>query len=583
MNTGRRQQIVRNYTISDWLSKKHPNSALWYNAAVNALPENGLTALLALAPTGAHAVLRGLAAAQARHHLFCIQPGTLVPVVVGVSGGADSVCLLHALHQLAPHWGLALHVAHLDHALRPESAADAAWVAAQAQRLGLPLHTARLASGQLDGHPAGLEAAARQARYAFLHATACAVGDAGGPACVAVAHHQDDQAETVLMHFLRGSGPAGLAGMAWVAPLPHPQTDGAEVRLVRPLLGVRRAEILAYCAAYGLSWRDDASNQDTGLLRNRIRHLLLPQLAEINPALVATLGRTADLFAAETARSRRLDQAALDALRLDSAASSPDRCLLDARGLAALDLATRRGVLRLALAHLGVDLRDAGLETIDRLLDALATARHSSGPHPLIDDVAWTLLGAPPDAPNTPPRLSLHRAAALPVQPDHPYLASPAERLSRLLPPQGALDAGGWRLSSTLTTPDGLPPTWRNGRDPWSAAVDAGPCAELRLCAAQPGMKFAPLGMAGRQRSLGDLFTDRKTPVALRAGWPVLVDAQGDVMWVCGLALAHAAAITPQTQQVRILTWRPARTALGPAAADLATRGQAAIEQAATE
>ncbi|MCC6169569.1 MAG: tRNA lysidine(34) synthetase TilS [Caldilineaceae bacterium] len=541
-----------------------------------------MSALLDPAQAGTHAVLRGLAAAQARHHLFSGQTSAPLPVVVGVSGGADSVCLLHALRQFAPHWGLALHVAHLDHALRPQSAADAAWVAALAQRLELPLHTARLAPGQLDDHPAGLEAAARAARYAFLHVTACAVGDAAGPACVAVAHHQDDQAETVLIHFLRGSGPAGLAGMAWAAPLPHPA--GAAVWLVRPLLGVRRADILVYCAAYGLSWRDDASNQDTRLLRNQIRHTILPQLTEINPALVVTLGRTADLFAAEAARSRRIDQAALDALRLDAASPSPDRCLLDAGGLGVLDLATRRGVLRLALAYLGVDLRDAGLETIDRLLDALGEAQHSSGPHPLIGGIAWTLISAPPDAPPaTPRRLSLHRAAVLPVQPDHPYLASPAERLPRLLPPQGALAAGEWRLTSTLATPDGLPSTWRSSHDPWFAAVDAGPCAELHLCAAQPGMKIAPLGMAGRQRSLGDLFTDHKTPVALRAGWPVLVDAQGDVVWVCGLALAHAAAITSQTQQVRILTWRPAHSAASATAAELATGGQAAVTQAAAE
>jgi tRNA(Ile)-lysidine synthase len=481
-----------------------------------------------------------------------------VPVIVGVSGGADSVCLLHALHQFTPHWGLALHIAHLDHALRPQSAEDAAWVAALAQRLELPYHTARLASGQLEGQPAGLEAAARAARYAFLHAAACAVGEEGKPACVAVAHHQDDQAETLLMHFLRGSGPAGLAGMAWVAPLPHP--EGPPVRLIRPFLGVRRADILAYGGAYGLTWREDASNQDTSLLRNRIRQTILPQLEAINPALTATLGRTADLFAAEAERSRRIDQVAFDALRRDSGSPAPDRCILDAEGLAALDRATRRGVLRLALTDLGVDLRDAGLETIDRLLDALAATTHSSGPHPLIDDVAWTLLGG---AAQTQARLSLHRAAALPVPIDRPYLASPTDRLPRPLAPQGMLSAGTWRLTSRLTTPDALPAAWCSGDDPWFAAVDADACPALMLCGAQPGMKIAPLGMASQTRSVGDLLTDHKTPVALRAGWPVVVDAQGRVVWVCGLALAHHARITAQTRRVRILTWEQTTSTFG--------------------
>src|SRR5690606_35683534 len=164
----------RNYTISDRLSKKHPNIALWYNAAVNAL-----TALIHQAPAGAIPVLQSLADAQDQHRLFPAHAGTTVPVVVGVSGGADSVCLAHALHQIAPIWGLSLHVAHLDHALRPDSAQDAAWVAAFARRLGLPLHSARLPADQLAGHPSGLEAAARAARYAFLHDTACAVGTTG--------------------------------------------------------------------------------------------------------------------------------------------------------------------------------------------------------------------------------------------------------------------------------------------------------------------------------------------------------------------------------------------------------------------
>ncbi len=533
----------RNYTISDRLSKKHPNTALWYNAAVNAL-----TALIRQAPAGAVPVLQSLADAQDQHRLFPAHAGTTVPVVVGVSGGADSVCLVHALRQVVPIWGLTLHVAHLDHALRPDSAQDAAWVAAFARRLGLPLHSMRLSADQLAGHPGGLEAAARAARYAFLHDTACAVGTTGNPALVAVAHHQEDQAETVLMNFLRGSGPAGLAGMAWDAPLPH--VAEMPVRLVRPLLGVRRAAILAYCAAYDLTWRVDASNQDTGLLRNRIRHILLPQLAEINPSIVATLGRTADLFAAEAARSQRIDEEALQQTRLDAAAPSPDRMVLDADRLAALDLATRRGVIRLALAALGLDLRDVGLDTIDRLIDAAITTPYSSGPHPLAGEIAWTLIGG------APRRLCLHRTAALPVQPDHPFLASPADRQPRPIPLEGTIATGAWRLTSSLIPVLSLPPGWRSSDTPWRAVMDAEESAQLTLAAAQPGMKIAPLGMAGKQRSVGDLLTDHKVPVAIRSGWPVVLDGAGRVVWACGLALSHHARIRSQTERARILTWQ---------------------------
>lgn len=521
---------------------------LWYNAPVKLLTRDALTVLSHQVPAGALPVLHSLATAQHHHQLFPSSAGAALPVIVGISGGADSVCLLHALQQVAPAWGLALHIAHLDHALRADSGQDAAWVVALARRLDLPLHTARLSAGELTGRPGGLEAAARAARYAFLHATACAIGDEAGPACVAVAHHQDDQAETVLMNFLRGSGPAGLAGIAWVASLPH--TEGAAVRLVRPLLGVRRSDILAYCAAYGLSWREDASNQDTSLLRNRIRADLLPRLAEINPALVATLGRSAELFAAEAERGQRIDHAALDALRLDSATPSAERIVLDADRLPTLELATRRGALRLALAHLGMELRVAGFEAIDRLLEAVTSTHHSSGPHPLGAGIVWTLLGG------APRRLSLHRATALPVQPDGPYLAHARDRRPHAIPAQGNITRGGWRLESRLTTPDALSPSWRAG-DLWQVSVDATACAELRLTVPQPGMKIAPLGMAGRQRSVGDLFTDHKVPVALRSGRPVVVDAAGHVVWVCGLALAHHAAITPTTQSVRVLHWQP--------------------------
>src|SRR5690606_19111134 len=132
-----------------------------------------------------------------------------------------------------------------------------------------------------------------------------------------------------------------------------------------------------------------------------------------------------------------------------------------------------------------------------------------------------------------------HRTGALPVQPDHPFLASPAERLPHAIPQEGAIAAGAWRLTSNLAPVAALPPGWRSNRDPWYAFLDAAVCAQLTLAAAQPGMKIASLGMAGKQRSVGDLLTDHKVPVALRPGWPVVLDVEQRVVWVCGLALSH--------------------------------------------
>jgi tRNA(Ile)-lysidine synthase len=467
-------------------------------------------------------------------------------VVVGVSGGADSICLLHALRQCAAALQLTLHVGHLDHGLRPESGEDAAFVVQLALEWGLPIHTVRLASGALTGTGEGVEAAARRARYGFLGEVAHRVGGADAPALVAVAHHQEDQAETVLINFLRGSGPAGLAGMGWTAALP----GSDQVRLVRPLLGASRAEVRGYLAAYGLTWREDASNLDSGYLRNRVRHLLLPSLKSVNPALVETLARTADLFAAEAARGEQIDQAALAATRLETDDAEPVmRVVLDLERFARLDLATQRGVLRLALAELGADLRDVGLAGIDRLLDGVANAIRG-GPHPLHGNLVWTVVGE---------HLSLHRQDALPVQPDHPHLAG-AERLPLPIPLDGELVAAGWRLHSAVCAVGELPSGWRSKNQPWAAVLDAERAQTLWLTTPErlnrPGAVIAPLGLAGHHKTLGDLFTDHKTPVALRPGWPLVVDETGQVVWVCGLTVGHGARITAATRQVRALAWR---------------------------
>jgi tRNA(Ile)-lysidine synthetase-like protein len=144
-------------------------------------------------------LLRALAAAAAQHSLFPAHPDITQPVIVAVSGGADSVCLLHALVQLAGAWGLALHVAHIDHRLRPQSGEDSRFVAELAAQYGLPLHVTRLDPAALRADRRGLEAAARHARYTSLCAVARAVSPPKAVPCVAVAHHADDQAETVLL------------------------------------------------------------------------------------------------------------------------------------------------------------------------------------------------------------------------------------------------------------------------------------------------------------------------------------------------------------------------------------------------
>ena len=208
-------------------------------------------------------------------------------VAVAVSGGADSLALLHALRALAGPRGWRLAVVTVDHGLRPGSAADAAFAADHAKALGLPALVRTLGPADLAPHrQAGPEGAARAARYGALWPAA----DELGCAWLATGHTLDDQAETVLLQLLRGAGPDGLAGMA--------VRSG---RLLRPLLRARRSETRACCAAIGLAWREDPTNAGDGPLRNRVRQQLLPLLEELRPGATQALARTAALAADERA------------------------------------------------------------------------------------------------------------------------------------------------------------------------------------------------------------------------------------------------------------------------------------------
>lgn len=209
-------------------------------------------------------------------------------VVVGVSGGADSLALLHLLSGWQRSLKLTLHVATLDHGLRGAAgAADADFVEHYCRENGLDCTRTRVdVSALAQQEHLGIEAAARLARYQFLGQTARQVSASS----VAVAHHADDQAETVLMHLLRGAGLHGLVGMLPSSPLPAFEP----IRLIRPLLSVTRSQIEAYCSAHGLRPRHDATNADTAMLRNRLRLEILPQLESVNPRVRLALAQLAD-------------------------------------------------------------------------------------------------------------------------------------------------------------------------------------------------------------------------------------------------------------------------------------------------
>jgi tRNA(Ile)-lysidine synthase len=326
-----------------------------------------------------------------------------------------------------------------------------------------------------------------------------------------------------------------------------------EVPLVRPLLALSRAALRDYLVTAGLTWREDATNQDTDRTRNAIRQDILPRLVRLNPNIAAVLAATAERLAAEAARAGQTDAAAFDNLLVGGDAATGSLAF-DLKRLLAADLATRRGVLRLALQRLGVDGRDAGHAAIERILARVGQDAASGGPYPLLDHIVWSVVGATSDRVAL---LSLHRRDALPLPPTQPLVA-PNLALPISIPVTGVVPLSeGWELHSVVCTPDDLPADWRDRHRPWRAFLDAGIAADLALTVPVRAMRVAPLGMAGHTRSLGDLFTDHKVPAAYRRGWPVVVDAAGgDVVWVCGLVLGERAALRPETRRVRCLAWQ---------------------------
>jgi len=477
--------------------------------------------------------------ADAEHGLFASGE----TVVVGVSGGPDSVALLDALRAFAPERGLRLHVGHLDHMLRPASTDDAAWVAGLAEEWAVPATLgARDVRHLAADSGRGIEEAGRVARYAFLAAVALR----SGAAAVAVAHTADDQAETVFMHFLRGSGLAGLRGMAPGSAYPLGAEEIAALedvrptagprwppRLVRPLLEVPRPDVEAWLAARGLAPRVDATNADPAFLRNRVRREVFPLLEAINPRLRETLRRNAAAVAGDLDFIER----AVAEIWPRLAEVRADRVLIAGDAWSALHPALQRRVLRRAVAELAGGARDVGWEHVEAARRAMSEDAGSlalpGGLRLRRDAGGFTLASGPPAIPSL--RLSAE------VTP----LAVPGE--ARL--------PGGWAIGAEARPArpsDVVPP-----RDRWQAWLDGDAVgAGLGVRARRPGDRIQPLGLGGRHKSLQDLFVDGRVPQALRDGWPVVV-AGDQVVWVPGLRLDERARVRPDTRRLVILRVRP--------------------------
>lgn len=478
-------------------------------------------------------LLRKLEAFLERQGLF--RPGERV--VVGVSGGPDSLCLLHALWSLREKRGLELLVAHCHHQLRGEEAErDAAAVAHLAQQLGLSLVLERVPVAQYRrAHHLSLEEAARELRYAFFSRVVRAQGAVG----VAVGHTADDQVETILLHWLRGSGLGGLRGM-------QPRTwyrvagEGEPLQIFRPLLEVSRQETEAYCAAAGLSPLQDSSNRDLRPLRNRVRWELLPRLRQLNPHIGQTLLRLSRSVGEDLALIEGLADAAWRELATEEAGLVR---FPTAKLLGLLPALRRRLLLRAAGHLLGPGKGPSALQ-VEAMLAALTKP-----------------VGTRIDLTGGFSFQIEYGSCQLSLRARSPVLFPPEERVYRI-PLPGCLKAWGWKVACTAHDSPREP---QEEAGPWRAELDAEAVGEeLWLRTRRPGDRFQPLGM-DRPKKLQDFFVDAKVPRARRDQVP-LVESPRGIVWVVGHRIAEWAKVTPQTKRVLSLTVYPGPEVTDPTA-----------------
>ena len=413
-------------------------------------------------------------------------PPRSATVVVGLSGGADSVALLDALASLRRRRGFRVVAAHLDHGLRAGSAADAAFCRDLCRRLGVALETGTAdVKGRARREKGGTEEAARRERYAFLRE----VEDRHGAVAVAVAHTRDDQAETFLLRLLRGAGSAGLGAMRAV--------NGD---ILRPMLEAGRQDVLAHLEARGLEHREDESNADLSVLRNRARHELLPYLeAKFNPRVRQALARAASVLSDEAGVLAEEGAVLLDAA--GDGRGHGDFVVVDRTAIASVTRALGRAAIRAALEQTG-GLRGVGLEHVDRVL-ALCGAAKASGKRLPLPGGREAVI-------------EFHHLRIGPRQrPSEPFSID-------LVVPGTAEIPGGFSIEA-LT--DGGP-----AESSGATAVVAAPEGPLTVRTRRPGDRVRA---KGRDMSLKKFLMERRVPADARAGLPLLA-AGSRVLWVPG-------------------------------------------------
>jgi tRNA(Ile)-lysidine synthase len=441
-----------------------------------------------------------------------LDPGDLC--IVGVSGGPDSVCLLHILHELREELEIGLIVAHYDHGLREkEDEAETQFVRRLATTMALPFETEKT-SLLREGITSSMEERARNARYAFFEK----LKDKLYAQKIAVGHNLNDQAETVLMRLLRGSGPSGLTG------IPPSRED----TIIRPLIEIKREEIESYLKTNDLSYVLDSSNLQTDYLRNKIRLELLPQLLAYQPRLVDHLGQLARIMGGD---NRYLEDQAEAWVAREAEQRPEGDILIPVQSFIELREPIRNRVTRHLLKKVGKNLRRIDHVHIESV-HMLAKSRNPQG-----------VL-------NLPNGLTAKR-----IYDKLAFMAGNVEKSIEFYYP---LEVVGTYYLEEIGRSVTLVEMERDvdlnvQNQEWTAYLDADKLQyPLILRNFKPGDRFVPFGMAGHKK-IKDFFIDLKIPSEMRALTPILV-SQDTPVWVCGHRIADRFKVTSETRRILKIT-----------------------------
>ena len=467
-------------------------------------------------------------------------------VVVGVSGGADSVCLLHVLAKLRKGLGIKLHVAHLNHQLRGvESEDDAEYVSNLAGSLGIPITIDRQdVAAYKSERNFSVEEAARELRYAFLARVAREVGANR----IAIGHTRDDQVETILMHILRGTGITGLCGLAPCSPMAYDKqgtswpAKQSKLLVIRPLLDITREETTSYCQEHQLDPRVDSSNRSLSFFRNRLRLQLLPLLRQYNPSLDQALLRLADIAKEDNAF---IEQQASE-LWNKVARQENKAIYLDRKQIASLPIALQRQLLRAAVTRLAGDTRDieaSHIEAARSLLNKPAGKRISL-PHGFICKGGYD-------------EIVIASTAKQSQLPPCPFPPLPGEFPLKV---PGKTVFPGWKVMASIVgervdspSSRGVPSTSEGTcQSHLVAGFDLHKTGtELFVRRRRPGDKFQPLGMS-MPKKLPEFMVDAKIPRSWRGRIPIVCSPQ-QIIWVAGWRIDDRVKVTEASKEILCL------------------------------